>query len=682
MSFKVTFGNIVVQGVRSVAPSTTLPIDRVATTSGKQYQQRQISISGFFPVLRKATPDLGGALEKVKELEDDLRNEGSATLSIPGYGNVDDARLTAVSYDELANGPVISFALTFAADTKNVHRDKQIALSSTSYNLNFTTLPELSDSWELQDPTIAASSQSMTKNRTFQIRGTFGGANGDIPAFRDNLENVLTDTALLLTTERGAFSVTVLDYSFSSPPEIDQDSSLTYEMTFVLEENFSLENHNLSHSGGTFGDVTFDIVTGFNHSIEYQQVGGNYEVVGENISVNGIVEFSTFAAAEAYQAQFKSSVDSPKSITSTTGNSLTIVSTDYSEPSREGRDTSGNQKYNLSGSINAQLLFDKHNVVVSSDETLLGIMWDLINSKNYGGTLNVVGQKTSDTISVSGKTATIPTVLVGNFDGTYYLTNFSIDGRDTDGRYNINASGRTLDTFELLEQFITDTFNGTVLVNEVTSHQRSTTYRFKLGEYEQTSWSETMSGSIHLGSPTQDARDTVLPLIETATAATKQLSDFRITNVSVGAKEPVVIKGTKQTIFKQSITLSGTRNFTPDASSGGGGGVSIVEESTFEVQQISNRYNQITIPGGPLIFKKTGLNPGRVTKTNTRRRVGGDATDSIDAPPAPDEGGLSGLEIIDLGIKRSGSSTNKSAKRTWTILEGNVPTNLPSTYGT
>ena len=120
----------------------------------------------------------------------------------------------------------------------------------------------------------------------------------------------------------------------------------------------------------------------------------------------------------------------------------------------------------------------------------------------------------------------------------------------------------------------------------------------------------------------------------------------------------------------------------PDASSGGGAGYNIVEESNFTIEQITNQYNQITIPGGSLIFKKTGLRPGKVTKTNTRRRVGGTATDTLVAPPEPDDTGLSGLEVIDEGIKRTTSSTTKSVSRTWIILDGTVPTSLPTTYGT
>lgn len=685
MAFTITFGSQTINGVKSVTSSVTTPPERIADTSsnGRQLQKREFTVKGLIKVLDHSTMtrSIPTALSTLRSLEDNLRNEGLATLTVPGYGTMSNTRLASVKTDEYANNPIIAYTLVFLSDTLNASV-ASVTLGDGSTTHSFTPYPEVSDSLDRQDPTITFASQTTTKNRSFGLKGYLTGTAAQILSKKTELEGICagaTDT-LTLTTNRGAFSVKCFKLSFKDPLQTDVDTSVEYDIALVQEQNYSLENNNLSHTPLTFGDIQFSIVSSYSHNIDYENRNGTYIIVKETLSVSGLIEFSTFAAAESYQSNFKSQVSTPRTITSTTGNTLVVTSASYSDPKREGRTTAGAQKFILSGNFNAQTIKSENDLNVSNNETYFGIAFALVGNKSYTGNLNVRGIKTQDSLSVSGVCSNIPVVSVGNFDGTYYLTNLSIDGRDDQGRYRVSASGRTLDTFETLESFLSDTFQGLIFFDEITSHQRSASFRYEQTEYKQTSYTESISGNIFLLSSSQDARSTVLPLIETASQKIQSLSTFRITNVSVGGREKFVKAATGESLFKQSVSISGTRNFVPDASSGGSG-PTIVEESNYEIKYITNEYTQITIPGGPLIFKKTGIQPGEIVKTNTRRRQGGSISDTIDAPPVPDSSGVPS-NSVDLGVKRSGSASSKTVTRKWIVLEGSIPDSIPTTYST
>ena len=439
MSFTVTFGSTTLTGVKSVAPGVTLNPERVDGGSGYLSEsRREINIRGLLFV-KNHGGTRQGTLSALKTFEDALRAEGTASLIVPGYGTFTDSRVTAINVTEFSNGPILEYDVVVITKATNIHTDTATQIAGDNYTLTFDLLPAIDDSWSRQDPNIAVAVQTLSNSRTWNIRGTFGGSAAELATFRTLVENTASDTNLQLTTATGAYSVKIDNFRFGTPSIVEIDGSVEYEIQVVAEDDFSLENHNLSHTGGTYAGVAFDVITGYSHNIGYQNIGGNYQILSETLNIAGDIWFTSFAAAEAYQANFNTAVETALTYLSATGNTLVVTSQNYSEPTREGRNTDGSQRYSISGTLSFTWSQDQQDLAVTSGETVFGIVWDIISSKSYGGNIDVCGNKTSDTLSISGKTSSLPTVSVGSFDGTYYLTNLSIDGRDPDGLYKVSA---------------------------------------------------------------------------------------------------------------------------------------------------------------------------------------------------------------------------------------------------
>lgn len=685
MSISVTFGSTSLPSVRSVQKSNKLLTDIWNdNTNNKSVQSRELVIDGivFHQNYAHGPGAIKNAFNSYNTLEAALRAEGLATLTFGGVAFTN-TRLASINFEKYSNNPAIFYTATFATDLSNSFAET-VTLQDGSGTTTFNPIPSVEDEFVRQDPTITWSTQTSSAAKRIRLKGRFRGTSAEISTYEDEIKSrCTTDPTITLTIPTGIFTVKCQSFKFSTPEQVNETGAKEYDLEFFTEKNYSIESENLPNTPVTYGSILFSVLKSYSSQIGRINNNGVYEIDSETLNVSGEIYFSSFAAAEAYRANIASSPNTPDTITSITGKTLNAISSNYSAPIREGRDTSGNQRYVLSCSLSFEWEPRVQDINVSYSENIFGITWFTIASKNYGGTVDFCGLKTQDTLSVSGKVSSIPSISVGNsytVDGKlYYVTGVSYNGRDKQGRYDLTVSGRTLDTLEQAIAFLAVALpvSGQVL-NEMTSYNKSATYKYNsLNGYRITSVNVSISGNMFVGNG--DANGLLTMINEFSQFRGGNLREFRVTNISVGNKQSFVDPSNCQIGFKQSVSVSYTINFEPDGNTSGSRNkdATIIEDEAVEIQQIRNKYTQIQIPGGSLIFKKTGLEPGKVKFSVTRRRVGGNGTIFFDYPDYPSApSGPSEMFLSD--SRQSATSTTRKSEVEYTVIKGTVSAITPS----
>lgn len=690
MSFVVTLGSTSISNVRSVQRSGEVAADVwVNTTNNVGRREIQITVDGI--IFGQGRNSIRGiaqqdtALTNVQTLEDNLRNEGTATLTF-GTQTISNVRLVSLETEEFSNNPALFFTANFAAGSDNPF-SSTVSIANGAGSTTLSPTPEVTDEFVRQDETITWATQGTSNAKRFTLSGEMVGSTAQINTYRAELISRLTaEATVTLAISSGSYTAKVSDFEIGTPPQIDRTGKIAYAIELFTEKNYALESENLPHTSITWAGINFDVTSSYSSNIGRSKVSGAYQIESETLSISGEIYFSSFSAAESFIATVKQATVVPNTQTSLTGKTLTVSSVSVGEPEREGRDTSGNQRYRLSVSLSMEWVIDLDDSCVSRNENFFGLDWFCINSKNTGGSVNFCGLKTQDTLSLNGIVDTIPDVDIGSSHSvngkTYYVTSVGMSGRDKQGRYQISVSARTLDTFETATQFLAVTLPSGEILEELSSKNKSTSYKYNSSDgYRTTSVTMSISGFAYVGNGNADS---FYNLIDAASQASGiQLNQFRITNVGIGAKETFIDENNCNIGHRQSISASYVLNFEPDGNASGSpdenADATIVEEESVDIQEITNKYTQIQIPGGDLTFKKTGLNPGKVTITKNRRRVGGNATIAFaypDEPPTP----LGPEELFVSDEKLASTGSTRRRVKEFTILKGKVG-ELPASPG-
>jgi len=686
MGISVVFGTKTLPNVKSIQKGSTLPPELINDVSGaKSVKQIQIIVQGMI-----FTPDRGygsraaaSAIGTYETLESDLRNQATASLMIGSSITISSVRLVEIEFQEYRGNPVLFYSATFATPITNPFSES-VTLQDGSGTTTFNPRPAVEDSYERQDPVISWVTQGATAGKSIKLSGILQGTISEVSNAEDDIVSRCTTSATMtLVIPSGTYTVKCVSFSFGTPIETETTASKTYSIEFITEKNYSIESENLPDTPLSIGGIMFTKVTSWSSNISWVNNNGTFSIESEGLNVSGEIHFTTFVAAEAYQANFKTSLQNPQTFASPTGKTLAVVSVNFSAPAREGRDTSGNQKYILTGSLSFEWLPSVTETCVTAGENIFGISWDCINSKSFSGTVNVCGMKTQDTISIDGIVSGVPSISVGekySYNGyDFYVTGVSFNGKNNQGKTKLSVSARTLDTFEKANTFLSVTLPSSGLVlNELGSYSKSVRYKYASRAYKSTSVSISISGNVYVGSGNADA---FLALINELSAISGlSLNQFRITSVSVGAKEKFIDETNCTIGYKQSVSASYEINFEADGNSAGKTGntdVSVVEDESVEIEQIKNKYSQIAIPGGNLYFKKVGLIPGKVKITRTRRRIGGDATLALEYPTYP-SAPVGPEEMFLSDSKLSASGSTRKAEVEYTILKGTVSAIQPN----
>lgn len=684
MGLSVVFGTKTLPNVKSIQKSSDLPPEILNDyANSKSLKQIQITVNGMIFTSSRGfgSSQIISALSVYETLETDLRDQGTATLVI-GSISISNVRLINVQFQEYKGNPVIFYSASFATPISNPFFET-VTLQDSGGTTTFGPTPSVSDEFERQDPVISWSSQGVTSGKRIKLKGQLLGTISEISSKEDEIKSRCTAYATMtLTIPTGAYTVKCVNFKFSTPESLDVTARKEYEIDFITEKNYSIESENLPDTPVSIGGLIFSKLTSWSSSVSWRNSNGSFSIDSESLSVSGEIHFSSFVLAESYQANFKTSIQTPQTFSSPTGKTLVVTSSSFSNPIREGRDTSGNQKYILTGSLSFEWIVSETETCVSASETIFGIVWDCVKSKSISGTINFCGMKTQDSINIDGVTNSIPSIEVGskhNYNGSdYYITSVNFSGRDNFGRYNLSVGARTLDTFEKANVFLTTTLpvSGT-FINELTSYSKSVRYKYAQSTYKSTSVSISISGNVYVGNG--DLTPALSMINELSQVSGVGLNQFRISSVSIGSKEKFIDESNCQIGYKQSISVAYEINFEPDGNSSGSNNqdVAIVEDESVEIQQIRNKYAQIAIPGGSLFFKKVGVVPGSVKITRTRRRVGGDGTLPIEYPQFPSApAGPESMFLSD--SKQSASGVTRKSEVEYTILKGTVSAIQPS----
>jgi len=681
MGLTVTFGSVTLPNVRSIQKgstvSTTVWNDQ---TLNKGLLLREITVDGLIFTTNRAISNAGivSAISAYDALESSLRSVGNSSLVIGSLSSISDCRVSQVNFDQYPGNPVLFYTVKFLTTVTNPFAET-VTLTDSGGTTTFDPIPQITDQFVRQDGVIAWDSQGTSAAKQIRLRGRFTGTVVQLGSTEDEIKARLTTyPTMTLVIPSGTYTVKCQSFTFTTPDSTSRDDIKDYEIELFTEKNYTLESENLPNTPVTIAGVTFTVLESYASSISRVNNNGVYEIETEELNISGQVHFASFAAAEAYASAIASVTLVPNTLLSVSGKSLVATSINIGTPKREGRLTTGAQKYIVTISISLQWIISLQDKALSSSESIFGVNWFTISSKGYGGNVNVCGLKTQDTLNISGKVSSIPAIEVGNsysYNGKqYYLTGVNFGSRDNQGRYDLSVTGRTLDTFEQAEEFLTYILPVSgQFINELTSFSKSVNYKYtSTVGYKATSVTINISGFIYVGSGSANG---VLNMINEFSQFTGGgLNSYRVTSVSVGNKQKFIDLVGCAIGQKQSVTVGYIINFEPDGNSSGrkpATEAKIIEEQSVEIQQILNKYTQIQIPGGALYFKKTGLIPGKVTIKITRRRVGGSATQSFDYPPIPGPpGGPEEMFLSD--SKQSSTGTTRSSSAEYTVIKGTV----------
>ena len=632
MSFSVIHGGTTLPNVSSIQRGAEISGDVWTDTSTEEGKiEREIIVEGIiFGTGRSAirgADNQATAITTYGTLETDLQAEGSTDLVLNGAITINNVRLVNIEMEKFTNNPALRYTVTFRTDQTNPFSET-VTLQNSNGTTTFDPIPQVTEQLLRQDPTIAFTTQGIKANAKISIKGRFQGTVAQVGAVEDEIIARCTDfDTMTLTIPSGQYTVKCLSYTITTPSETESLAVKEYDLEFIAEKNYSIESENLPHTPVTWGGISLDVTTSYGSSIGYINDGGTYRIVSESLNVTGEKHYDSFSAAESGASTVRSTANiTPNTMTSLSGKPLVVTGVNVGVVNREGRSTGGAQRYTIEISITMEWIPQEADLCVGANENLFGIDFLCVTSKNYGGTLDTCGLKTQDTLSVSGVTTSLPGVEIGSahtINGkTYHLTSLNINGQDEAGRYNISANGQTLDTVEQARHFLQVTLPSGGFLDEFTSKTRSATYKYSsTNAYRVTSVTLSFSGSKFVGSGNADS---FLDLIDVVSQQSGlQLNEYRVTSVNVGGKEPFVNQQSCTIGQKQSISISYVLNFEADGNGGSGNNASddatIIEDESIEISEIRNKYQQIQIPGGALIFKKTGLTPGEIKLSITRR---------------------------------------------------------------
>lgn len=690
MGFTAVFGSTTLPNVRSVARGAEVSLEAwVNTTDSPGLKKREFTVQGIiFNVNRipiRGPEAQEAVLTTYGTLEAALIAEGSATLTLNSGITISGCRVQAVNIDELSNNPALFYTVTFVADNVNPFAET-VTLTDDDGTTTFDPIPQVTDEWIRQDGTIDWTTQVITSAKKITISGVFQGTVAQLSDIEDEIkERCTTYATQTLVIPSGSYTVLCAEFSFETPAETDSETVKKYTLEFITEKNYSIESENLPHTLATWGGISLDITNGYNSTIQRINDAGTYRIESETLSISGEKHYSSFAAAEAGRVTIATTANiTPNTHSSFSGKALVVTGATVSEVQREGRSTAGAQKYIIQVSLNMAWVPPEGDACVGTDENIFGVNFLCVSSKNYGGTLDPCGLKTQDTLSVSGITVSLPGIEIGSqhtvSGKTYWVTSLNIGSKDPNGRYQVSASGRTIDTVDQAREFIQVFLPSGGFFDEMTSRSKSASYKYSINDagYKVTSVTMNIAGNKFVGSGTADSFLDLLDHLTQQKGIDKL--ELRVTSVNIGKKEPFVDHVGCTLGFKQSVSIAYTMNFEVGGSSGsqqGGEDTQIIEDESVEIKQITNKYTQIQIPGGSLNFKKTGLNPGSVKITTTRRRVGGNATIFFGYPDP--HGAPIAEEFFSTNDMLSATSTTRKRVQEWTVIKGTIGSITPGT---
>jgi len=621
----VKFGGDEFPNVTSVAPADSLSTEiLIDAASLRGMRTRRISIAGFV----KKPPKLE-MLKRQRDLVELMAAKGNALVEYPGCASFT-GRIVDITWEDWAGGPVARYRVEIAGEVDNPFA-AGVTVAPIGGSLPPITLdnpsPAVGDAFERPSDDDRPSA-SLGKRIT--VSGLLAGTPAESAAAQAALKALLTDQdSYTVTISSGAYVARVQSFTFDSPGERDGSAPRTYQIEFSTLTDFTLEEESLRGGPFTIAGITFDVATSFSHNIGRDASGG---ATSESVNVSGIRFFASIAECDSFRDTVNGYVESGTSFVSNSGKTLRLQDASWSEAKRDGHYVDGTARYSISFSVGFQEGQGGGAAAGGGPAVILGVAFQSVDSRNYGASIDA-GVVSSENQSASGKVSTAPAVrpgdLVAHEGKQWVVTSLSTGAFDEDGLSQVSVSGQTLDSAAAAEQLYPDFFEGFFL-NHVASRQKSVNYGFDqcVGAYVASSINSSVSGF------RLDDDGGVLNLIQTIN---RFLGQFIITSVSTSAPELVEFNGATQKRIQ--ISISGTLNIRE-----GGGDCEAEDNVKFEeersIEDATARYNQVTIPGKGITYKKVGMDPAteEVTVRNVARLPGIFRTMGYPADPNPSIG--------------------------------------------
>lgn len=569
-------------------------VGRVARTGARE---REIVINGYI-----SNGITNRNIAAQQELETNLRNVGSGTLSYTGATTIQNVRFLSLDFAEYRGNPIAEFTIKFRTEENNIHSHTPASIGSLVLSaVNGFEPPSVRDQIEVQGPDEQLVNN---KKRSFVIEGRLvGDTLDDINTRQANLiAEVQNKTTLVITLTVassgayvGSYTVRPRRLEFSSPELNGKLAARRYIFECETHDDYSKEPYTFGEVATTFSSITLDVVTGVDHNRETERLdaGPTYSTISEELVVNGKKYFDGYTAYQNFRDLFRPIPTNIYLVASTSGNILELVDIAVGSFERSGNNTTGDKRY----AATVTLTFKWHKSVNKTNyevgTTHFGVSWYTIPSLTFNVTLDGYGNISNRSVNVSGSVLSSNLALLQskigtsvNYDATYsnlYVTSVNVTETDTynvsGGEiavYKVSVSAQQLDTAAQATFFLTGLFkfsraggSGTsystdqILFDHVTNRSKSISNRYNQQQlkFTVTSISLSVSGEVwdtdSSGSPTTPNKivdifnkiDALLsaPVSTQGSANTYGAGEllpsnsdifFLLTNVNIGQWEP------------------------------------------------------------------------------------------------------------------------------------------------
>ena len=629
----------------------------VDSTTEVGYLVKTITIQGFIIV------PIGIQNTAAQQtLEDSLKNIGSGTLTYTGVTNIQNVRLSSLSFEAYRGNPVCQFTIIFETNSDNPHSQSTVVING----ITLDPTPSVVDSIKSQSQHQGLNN---LKSRFFKISGRFKGNQSQVAISYANLVAAVQTSqnqTLVITVGADSFTVVPDSLEFESPEIDDTGASRRYTFACSTYENYLIEPYSFGESAYTFGAIVLDVLESIKHDskIEHTTSPNLFYIIEESISISGKKYFSDYASYETARQALReipsstsAAIQNSFSVQSQNQNYLFLEDVSVSDFKRDGNNPVDNSfRYSAKLSLVWRWRKSLNVTTFNTNSTILGILWHDVKSVSFNSSVDDHGVVTGKSVNITGRILTDTAYANAlaklgtkvDYDTNLkdlYLTSInasSVDEISSGGTkakvYSVSVSANQLSTpaqysyflsaqFAVLKTDTTQFTNSPIIFSSVTSRSKSISNRFDslLQKFKVTSISLSITGEVHQvdsGSGAPSAPSQVVALFDAINAEIEVGIEadrvnqanwkYFISNISVGNWESFIHPILKTLYWRQSVTVNANVTFDL-ASSGGGSEPDYIDTTSFIWDKDAPKFVTLQVLGYGTVFKKIGVEPQRAT---------------------------------------------------------------------